>query len=87
MRNTQHYELRPARVALGLTRKQSECLSFIENYIAKNGIPPSFDEMKDALGIRSKSGIHRLVHALKERGHIDFLNHRARSITVLSEVA
>ena len=53
-----------------LTRKQFELLRFIHERLRESGVPPSFDEMKDALDLRSKSGIHRLVTALEERGFI-----------------
>ena len=62
-----------------LTRKQHELLTFIHGHIRKNGISPSFDEMKDALNLKSKSGIHRLITALEERGFIRRLAHRARA--------
>ena len=66
-----------------LTRKQRELLLFINRRLSENGASPSFDEMKDALGLRSKSGIHRLVTALEERGFIRRLAHRARALEVL----
>lgn len=66
-----------------LTRKQLELLDFIQKRMARDGVPPSFDEMKDALDLRSKSGIHRLITALEERGFIRRLAHRARAIEVL----
>jgi repressor LexA len=66
-----------------LTRKQSELLRFINERLAENGVPPSFDEMKDALDLRSKSGIHRLILALEERGFIRRLPNRARAIEVI----
>ena len=53
-----------------LTRKQHDLLNFIHKRLQKDGVPPSFDEMKDALDLRSKSGIHRLITALEERGFI-----------------
>ena len=62
-----------------LTRKQHELLMFIHERMKESGIPPSFDEMKDALDLRSKSGIHRLITALEERGFIRRLAHRARA--------
>ena len=61
-----------------LTRKQFELLRFINERLKESGIPPSFDEMKDALDLRSKSGIHRLITALEERGFIRRLPNRAR---------
>ena len=66
-----------------LTRKQFELLRFIHERLKESGIPPSFDEMKDALDLRSKSGIHRLITALEERGFIRRLPNRARAIEVL----
>ena len=66
-----------------LTRKQSELLRFINERMKETGVPPSFDEMKDALDLRSKSGIHRLIIALEERGFIRRLPNRARAIEVL----
>jgi repressor LexA len=66
-----------------LTRKQFELLRFIHERLKESGIPPSFDEMKDALDLRSKSGIHRLITALEERGFIRRLPNRARAIEVI----
>jgi repressor LexA len=66
-----------------LTRKQHELLVFVHGRLKQTGIPPSFDEMKDALDLRSKSGIHRLVKALEERGFIKRLPNRARAIEVI----
>ena len=66
-----------------LTKKQSELLRFIHERLQEAGVPPSFDEMKDALDLRSKSGIHRLIIALEERGFIRRLANRARAIEVL----
>ncbi|MBK0398819.1 transcriptional repressor LexA [Limibaculum sp. M0105] len=66
-----------------LTRKQHDLLMFIHNRIQRDGVSPSFDEMKDSLDLRSKSGIHRLITALEERGFIRRLAHRARAIEVL----
>ena len=66
-----------------LTRKQMELLDFIQKRVARDGVPPSFDEMKDALELRSKSGIHRLITALEERGFIRRLAHRARAIEIV----
>ena len=66
-----------------LTRKQLDLLAFINKRMKKNGVPPSFDEMKEALDLRSKSGIHRLITALEERGFIRRLAHRARAIEVV----
>lgn len=66
-----------------LTRKQLELLEFIQKRVQRDGVPPSFDEMKEALGLRSKSGIHRLISALEERGYIRRLPHRARALEIL----
>ena len=66
-----------------LTKKQHELLLFIDGRLRATGISPSFDEMKEALGLRSKSGIHRLISALEERGFIRRLAHRARALEVL----
>src|ERR1700731_4260815 len=66
-----------------LTKKQSELLRFIHERLQDAGVPPSFDEMKEALELRSKSGIHRLIMALEERGFIRRLANRARAIEVL----
>ncbi|MHB8884313.1 MAG: transcriptional repressor LexA [Methylovirgula sp.] len=66
-----------------LTKKQSELLRFIHERLKETGVPPSFDEMKDALDLRSKSGIHRLILALEERGFIRRLPNRARALEVL----
>jgi repressor LexA len=65
-----------------LTRKQHELLMFIHERIKESGVSPSFDEMKDALGLASKSGIHRLITALEERGFLRRLPHRARALEV-----
>jgi repressor LexA len=69
--------------ALMLTRKQLELLRFVHEKLKETGVPPSFDEMKDALDLRSKSGIHRLITALEERGFIRRLANRARAIEVI----
>jgi repressor LexA len=66
-----------------LTRKQFELLMFVHERLKEAGVPPSFDEMKDALDLRSKSGIHRLIKALEERGFIKRLPNRARAIEVI----
>lgn len=66
-----------------LTRKQLDLLKFIQKRMVKDGVPPSFDEMKEALNLRSKSGIHRLITALEERGFIHRLAHRARAIEII----
>ena len=66
-----------------LTRKQSELLEYLTTHLSMNDVPPSFDEMRDALGLASKSGIHRLVSGLEERGYIRRLPNRARAIEIL----
>ncbi|KAA5804569.1 transcriptional repressor LexA [Alkalicaulis satelles] len=66
-----------------LTKKQHELLLFIHKRLSEDGVSPSFDEMKDALQLASKSGVHRLVSALEERGFIRRLAHRARALEVL----
>jgi repressor LexA len=66
-----------------LTKKQYELLMFIHERVRETGVPPSFDEMKDALDLRSKSGIHRLITALEERGYIRRLEKRARALEIL----
>src|SRR3954464_2063621 len=66
-----------------LTKKQYELLMFIHQRVRETGVPPSFDEMKDALDLRSKSGIHRLITALEERGYIRRLEKRARAIEIV----
>ena len=66
-----------------LTKKQLDLLEFINTRIQRDGVPPSFDEMKEALDLRSKSGIHRLITALEERGFIRRLAHRARALEIV----
>src|SRR3954468_13091542 len=66
-----------------LTRKQHELLRFIQERLRESGVPPFFDEMKDALDLKSKSGIHRLITALEERGFIRRLPNRARALEVI----
>lgn len=68
-----------------LTRKQHELLTFLADRLRETGVCPSFDEMKEALGLRSKSGIHRLISGLEERGFIRRLPHRARALEILRE--
>ena len=69
-----------------LTRKQSELLTYLSNHMQQHDVPPSFDEMRDALGLASKSGVHRLVSGLEERGYIRRLANRARAIEILKPV-
>src|SRR5689334_23884318 len=66
-----------------LTKKQHELLLFINKRLGESGICPSFDEMKEALGLKSKSGVHRLITGLEERGFIRRLPHRARALDVV----
>ncbi|MBO6853931.1 MAG: transcriptional repressor LexA [Marivivens sp.] len=66
-----------------LTKKQLDLLEFIHRRVQRDGVPPSFDEMKEALDLRSKSGIHRLITALEERGYIRRLAHRARALEII----
>ncbi|MEC7464538.1 MAG: transcriptional repressor LexA [Pseudomonadota bacterium] len=68
-----------------LTRKQHQLLTYIDNHMKSNGIPPSYDEMKDALSLKSKSGIHRLITGLEERGFLRRLPHKARALEILKE--
>ena len=70
-----------------LTRKQSELLSYLNEHMQRHEVPPSFDEMRDALGLASKSGVHRLVSGLEERGYIRRLANRARAIEILKPAA
>src|SRR6476659_3792448 len=66
-----------------LTTKQKELLMFIHERLKETGVPPSFDEMKEALDLKSKSGIHRLITALEERGFVRRLPHRARAMEIV----
>lgn len=66
-----------------LTKKQYDLLMFIHSRVQRDGVPPSFDEMKEALDLRSKSGIHRLITALEERGYIRRMAHRARAVEII----
>src|ERR1700753_164757 len=65
------------------TRKQYELLVYIDKHLKQTGFSPSFEEMKDALNLKSKSGIHRLISALEERGYLARRHHRARALDVL----
>ena len=69
-----------------LTFQQEKLLKFIIDYQKQNNVTPSFDEMKDGLDLKSKSGIHRIVSALEERGYIKKLNNRARAIEIIKNV-
>lgn len=66
-----------------LTRKQHELLKFIHERLRESGVPPSYEEMKDAMDMRSKSGVHRLVTALEDRGFVRRLPHRARALEII----
>jgi repressor LexA len=66
-----------------LTRKQYELLVYIDKHLKQTGFSPSFEEMKDALNLKSKSGIHRLISALEERGYLARRHHRARALDIL----
>ena len=66
-----------------ITKKQLELLNYIHREVTNSGVAPSFDEMKEALNLKSKSGIHRLISGLEERGFIKKLSHRARAIEIL----
>lgn len=70
-----------------LTRKQRELLDYIGTFIATEGYGPSFEEMKEAMGLKSKSGIHRLVSGLVERGFIESPRNKARAITIHNPLA
>ena len=69
-----------------LTLKQSELLTYLSDHMQQHDVPPSFDEMRDALGLASKSGVHRLVSGLEERGYIRRLANRARAIEILKPI-
>lgn len=66
-----------------LTKKQKDLLLYIHEHLQHDDVPPSFEEMKDALGLKSKSGIHRLISGLEERGYINRLPHRARALEII----
>ena len=68
-----------------LTQKQKELLNYISNFQNRNGVTPSFEEIKDALSLKSKSGIHRLVIALEERGFVKRLAHKARALEIIKD--
>ena len=71
-----------------LTKNQHKLITFIEKFMQENsGVPPSYDEMKDATGVNSKSGIHRLIIRLEERGFIRRIPHRARAIEILNPIS
>ena len=68
-----------------LTKKQKELLNYIQNFQSKNGGTPSYEEMKSALNLKSKSGIHRLILALEERGFVKRLAHKARALEIIKD--
>jgi len=70
-------------VKMGLTQKQAKFLAVIKDFIAANGYSPSYEEMKQMNGMRSKSNVHAVVYALKKRGYVDIIRHSKRSIVVL----
>lgn len=72
-------------MSYSITRQQKRLYDFIVSYLGEKGYSPSFDEMNDALGLRSKSGIHRLIVCLEERGKITRLHGRARSIVIADD--
>ena len=65
-----------------LTKKQKELFVYLNNYISSNDISPSFEEMKNAVNLKSKSGIHRLITSLEQRGYIKRLKHKARTMEI-----
>lgn len=71
----------------GMTKRQHELLNFIEHFTDEFGYPPSFQEMVGALGLKSKSGVHRLLHGLRERGLVKMMDHRARSVVSQRQAA
>ena len=73
------------RIESMLTKKQKELLEYIQSYQTKSGVTPSYEEMKAALNLKSKSGIHRLVIALEERGFVRRLAHKARALEVIKD--
>ena len=70
-----------------LTKKQKELFEFLSKYISKNDISPSFEEMKIAVNLKSKSGIHRLITSLEQRGFIKRLKHKARAMEIIKTLA
>ena len=68
-----------------LTKKQKELLNYIQKFQSKNGVTPSYEEMKSALNLKSKSGIHRLILALEERGFVNRLAHKARALEIIKD--
>ena len=70
-----------------LTKKQKELYDYLNNYISRNKISPSFEEMKNAVNLKSKSGIHRLITSLEQRGFIKRLKHRARAMEIIEKIS
>lgn len=70
---------------MNITKKRADLLEFIRAYTQEKGISPSFDEMKEGIGIKSKSGVHRLLTSLVERGHLARTNYRARALFVIEQ--
>ena len=68
-----------------LTKKQKQLLNYIGTFQTRNGVTPSYEEMKDALALKSKSGIHRLILALEERGFVKRLAHKARALEIIKD--
>ena len=68
-----------------LTKKQKELLTYIQKFQSKTGVTPSYEEMKSALNLKSKSGIHRLIIALEERGFLKRLAHKARALEIIKD--
>ena len=68
-----------------LTKKQKQLLNYIGTFQRRNGVTPSYEEMKDALELKSKSGIHRLILALEERGFVKRLAHKARALEIIKD--
>lgn len=75
----------PVLSGMGLTKNQANLLAFIKAFHEERGIMPSFEEMREAMGLASKSGIHRIITALEERGHLFRMFNRARCIAIREE--
>lgn len=76
------YRVKP----VGLTRRQTQALEYIRDFYSKHGVPPTQDEVAEALG-NSKTAAHKLVHRLEARGHVQMLSNRSRSIVLVEQVA
>lgn len=70
---------------IGLTRKQAECLEFLERHLEEHGEAPSFNEIADAINLKSKSGVNRIINGLEERGRIRRLPNRARALEIVDQ--